>query len=182
MTEALRVERLRWHELSDAARDALERRLKGLYGAESDEAAFDNLAVDKQQALLLLTNRLRELALWDSVRRVENVYGTGGVGMNFRAWPELAAGLQRRKDFTTVFAAHRDNAGGFLERGRSRASLHFLYRNAGELKLWAVHFDLYNPWSSPVNALRHLVHEKMRGETPDWRVVRATLRQEGKLF
>ncbi|HEV7842307.1 MAG TPA: hypothetical protein VGO69_01350, partial [Pyrinomonadaceae bacterium] len=83
MTQALRVARLRWQELSDEARDALEQKLKGLYGAERDEAAFDNLVVDKQQALLLLTNRLRELALWASVRRVENVYGTGGVGMNF---------------------------------------------------------------------------------------------------
>lgn len=174
MTAALRAERLRWQELSDEARDALERKLEGLYGAGSDQAAFDNLAVDKQQALLILTNRLRQLALWDSVRLVENVYGTGGVGMNFLAWPELAAKLQSRKDFTTVFAAHRDNAGGFLERRRPRASLHFLYQSGGERR-WAVHFDLYNPWSSPANALRHLVHEKIRGETPDWRTVRSLL-------
>lgn len=174
MTAALRAKRLRWAELSDEARDALERKLKGLYGGESDAAAFDNLAVDKQQALLLLSNRLSELALWPSVRLVENVYGTGGVGMNFRAWPELATRLQSRKDFTTVFAAHRDNAAGFLERGRPQASLHFLYQDKGE-RLWSVHFDLYNLWSSPANALRHLVHEKIRGATPDWRTVRALL-------
>jgi hypothetical protein len=162
-------------------RGALEGKLKGLYGNERDEDAFDNLGVDKQQALLLLSGRLRELRLWSSVRWVENVYGVGGVGMNFRAWPELLSILRRRKDFTARFARHRDNAGGFLERGRPRGSLHFLYQ-AGAERLWAVHFDLYNPWSSPLGALRHLLYEKLRGETPDWRTVGAAFSPGGKLF
>lgn len=174
MSRELRVERFRWQELSSEVREQLERKLDGLDGARSSEEAFDNLVVDKQQALLLLMNRLQDLKLWDSVRRVENVYGRGGVGMNFSAWPELAAKLRERKDFTTRFARHRDSAGGFLERHRTRASLHFLYRDEGE-RLWAVHFDLYNPWSSTGNALRHLLYEKLRGLTPDWRAIRAAL-------
>jgi hypothetical protein len=182
VTEAAGGVRLRWLKLSHDVRDLLlARKLKGLYGAERDEDAFDNLDIDKQQALLLLAHRLNDLGLWDSVRRVENVYGMGGVGMNFRAWPGLLSGLQTRKDFTTLFAAHRDTAEGFIERARARVSLHFLCQDKEERR-WAVHFDLYNPWSSPANALRHLLYEKIRGTTPDWRAVRAAFRQEGKLF
>lgn len=168
---------LRWRELSDEVRDALGPGIKGLYDAASTEAAFDNLTVDKQQALLLLLGRLRELSLWQSVRRVENVYGEGGVGMNFTAWPDLLSELKRRKDFTSRFASHRDCAGGFIEKGRARGALHFLYQVEGGRTSWAVHFDLYNPWSSPLNAWRHLLYEKVRGVTPDWRVVRAALQR-----
>lgn len=165
---------LRWRELTLERRAALERKLEGLYGYERDEDAFDSLSVDKQQALLLLARRWRDLKLWDAVRRVTNVYGEGGVGMNFTAWPLLESTLRRRGDFTRWFAAHGDTAGGFLERGRQRASLHILYvEDAG--RRWAAHFDLYNPWASPINAWRHLLHEKLRQETPDWRVIRAAL-------
>jgi hypothetical protein len=181
VTEAVDAKRLRWRELADDVQEALGLRLKGLYGGSGADVAFDNLALDKQQALLLLTQRLQELGLWDSVRRVENVYGTGGVGMSFRAWPELAAKLDRRRDFTRRFARHRDNAGGFLERGRRLASLHFLYEDRGE-RLWAVHFDLYNPWSSPANIWRHLFYEKILGVTPDWRTIRAAFRPDGGFF
>lgn len=174
MIEDLPLKRLRWQELSGEVQSPLEGKLKGLYDAGRDEEAFDNLEIDKQQSLLLLMHRLRELELWSAVRRVENVYGVGGVGMNFRAWPELASALQGRKDFTARFARHRDNQGGFLERGRSSASLHFLYTDRGERR-WAVHFDLYNPWSSPGNAWRHLLYEKLKGVTPDWRAVRSAL-------
>lgn len=174
MIGALPAKRLTWHELSAEAREALEGKLLGLYGAARDEEAFDNLTVDKQQALLLLAHRLGELGLWRVVRRVENVYGTGGVGMNFSAWPELAQALHSRKDFTTRFARHKDNAGGFLERRVIHASLHFLYTDSGARR-WAAHFDLYNPWSSPVNALRHLFYEKLKGHRPDWRAVRKLL-------
>lgn len=171
------IERLRWQKLPCGVRDALEGKLKRLYGARRDEEAFDSLGVDKQQALLLLTHRLMDLSLWEAVRSVENVYGTGGVGMNFRAWPGLVSELRRRRDFTTLFAGHRGNAGGFLERGRARASLHFLYRDEGEERLWAAHFDLYNPWSSVMGALLHLLYERIRGETPGWREIRAVFRQ-----
>lgn len=182
MTERARLEKIRWRELSDTVRDALSGKIRGLYGVQSSESAFDSLAVDKQQALLLLMRRLRELSLWEPVRRVENVYGEGGVGMNFIAWPVLRSELRRRRDFTSRFAAHRQNAAGFMERGRGLGSLHFLYQPEGGQRVWGVHFDLYNPWSSPLNAGRHLFYEKMRGVTPDWRVIGAALRREGKLY
>jgi hypothetical protein len=166
---------LRWRELSSDARAALERKLEGLYGHERDESAFDSLAVDKQQALLILMRRLRELKLWDTVRRVENVYGEGGTGMNFIAWPLLESTLRRRNDFTAWFATHGDTNGGFIERGRTRAALHILYVEGEQQRRWAAHFDLYNPWTSPLNAWRHLLHEKLRRETPGWLVIRSAL-------
>jgi hypothetical protein len=182
VTVASRAERVYWREIPDEARDELEGRIKGLYGAASSEAAFDNLTIDKQQALILFLRRLCELGLWESVRRVENVYGEGGVGMNFTAWPVLVSELRRRKDFTARFAAHKDNDGGFIELGRRRASLHFLYQGEGERRRWGVHFDLYNPRASLGGAWRHLLHEKIGGATPDWRAVRTVFRLERKLY
>lgn len=165
---------LRWQELPEATRAALARKLEGLYGQARDEAAFDALAPDKQQALLALLRRFRELGFWEAVRRIENVYGEGGVGMNFKAWPVLLSMLRERADFTTLFANHPGNTGGFLERKKLCASLHFLFID-GEERQWAVHFDLYNPWASPLNAWRHLLHEKLRGETPDWKAINTFL-------
>ncbi|HEX8746041.1 MAG TPA: hypothetical protein VF717_02520 [Pyrinomonadaceae bacterium] len=179
---AARAERIYWRDISDELRDELRGRIKSLYGAATSEAAFDNLTIDKQQALILFLRRLRELGLWESVRRVENVYGEGGVGMNFTAWPGLVSELRRRKDFTARFAAHRDNAGGFIELGRREASLHFLYQGEAERRRWGAHFDLYNPWSSLGGAWRHLLREKMGGATPDWRTVRTVFRRERKLY
>lgn len=165
---------LRWTDLPAASRAALTGKLAGLYGAEGDAAAFDALAVDKQQALLLLAARLRRLDLWHAVKRIENVYGLGGVGMNFAAWPVLASALRRHKSFTPRFAGHKDTAGGFLEIGRPRAALHFLYTEDTERR-WAVHFDWHGPLASPLSALRHLYYEKWRRATPDWRAIRAAL-------
>ena len=125
------VEPLSWRGLPQNAREALERKLEGLYGRERDEDAFNALAVDKQQALLLLLRRFAELRLWDAVRRVENVYGEGGVGMNFSAWPMLKSRLENRPDFTSWFARHKDTAGGFLERYRKRGMLHLLFVDNG---------------------------------------------------
>jgi hypothetical protein len=161
---------LRWQGLSPRTREAFEGRLEGLYGQPSDEGAFDALAVDKQQALLIIARRFYELDLWSIVRRIENVYGEGGVGMNFVPWPVLKSTLEQRKDFTQRFARHRDTSGGFLETGVGRASLHVLYVD-GETRRWAAHFDLYNPWASPLNAWRHLLNEKLRGYRPDWRAI-----------
>jgi hypothetical protein len=166
--------RLNWRELNEDARRALRGKLKGLYGHDGDESAFDALAVDKQQALLILVRRLRELKLWDTVRRVENVYGEGGTGLNFAAWPLLESTLRKRSDFTSRFARHGDTTGGFLERGKALAALHILYVDQGKRR-WAAHFDLYNPWASPANAWRHLLHEKLRHETPGWRAIRSAL-------
>ena len=168
-----RARALRWGELPEGTRAALARRLRGLYGGTGDAEVFDALAVDKQQALLILARRLVELKLWDAVRRVENVYGEGGVGMRFLAWPFLRSALGRRRAaFSTWFATHRDTSLGFIERGRRLGSLHVLHC---EGCYWEAHFDLYNPWASPANAWRHLLHEKIRREVPDWRTIGAAL-------
>jgi hypothetical protein len=155
-------------------REALDQRLAGLYGQAGDEDAFDALAVDKQQALLLLAQRFLELDLWDGVQRVENVYGLGGVGMSFIARPRLKSSLVNHRAFTGHFARHRRTTGGFRERRRPCAALHLLYVEQ-ESCCWMAHFDLYNPWSTPLNAWRHLWYEKLRGQTPDWRTIKATM-------
>ena len=160
-------QKAKWADLPAEVQEGLAGRLNGLYGQTDDAAAFNSLAVDKQNALLILFARLSELGLWDSVRRVENVYGEGGVGMNFKAWPMLVSTLERRNEFTSRFAKHGDTAGGFMEKGSNVGSLHFLYQDGAE-RAWGVHFDLYNPWSSPLNAWRHLRDEKLSGYTPDW--------------
>jgi hypothetical protein len=166
---------LRWRELSADTRLALDGRLKGLYERTTDESAFDALALDKQQALLILLRRFRELNLWETVRRIENVYGLGGVGMNFAVWPFIKSTLERRADFTSWFARHSNTDGGWIERSRGRASLHVLYVEEGKERRWAAHFDLYNPWASPMNAWRHLLNEKLRHYTPDWRAIGSSL-------
>lgn len=166
--------RLKWRTLPRSLRAALDRKLEGMYGGANDESVFDQLAIDKQQALLILVRRFLILRLWEMVRRVENVYGEGGVGMNFRAWPCVKSTLERRGDFTTWFANHRDTSCGFIERGTRHAALHILCSDSKERR-WAAHFDLYNPLASPLNAWRHLLHEKFRGETPGWQVIGASL-------
>ncbi len=167
---------LRWRELAPDVCDALRGRLAGLWGATDAAAAFDNLASDKQQALLLLLRRMRALDLWSVVRRVTNVYGEGGVGMAFDAWPVLASTLARRRDFTHRFARHGDTTGGFYERGRAAGVLHFLYVDApGAARAWQVHFDLYSPVHSPASLLRHLRREFVGRYTPDWRAIAAVL-------
>jgi hypothetical protein len=163
--------RLLWQELPEPLRSALERKLEGLYGGKSDETVFDALAVDKQRALLILARRFLELKLWAAVRRIENLYGEGGVGMHFIAWPFLRSTLAGRKDFSSLFAGHHKTTGGFIERGAGSVALHLLYRDDKERRSWEAHFDLYNPWSSPLNAWRHLLREKVRGETPGWRAI-----------
>ncbi|MGH9900849.1 MAG: hypothetical protein ACRD68_03315 [Pyrinomonadaceae bacterium] len=168
----------RWADLTGDVRAALGKRLDGLYGCDGDEEAFDALAVDKQQALLLFVSRLSCLKLWRAVLRVENVYGTGGVGMNFTARPSLMRALRLRRDFTGLFASHRDSRGGFRERRRASAALHFLYSDGEGGRRWSVHFDLHNPLASPSGAWRHLFYEEFSGVTPDWRAVRAAFGNE----
>jgi hypothetical protein len=84
---------LKWSNLAEKLRAGLERKLEGLYGRASDESAFNQLSVDKQQALLILARRFLDLKFWVAVRRIENLYGEGGVGMNFLAWPYLKSTL-----------------------------------------------------------------------------------------
>ena len=76
---------LLWKDLAADVRDAIAGKLTGLWGAVSDEAAFDNFAIDKQQALLIIASRMRAKELWHVVNKIDNVYGEGGVGC-FSAW------------------------------------------------------------------------------------------------
>lgn len=165
---------LSWSELPEALRADLAGKLENLYGHADDESAFDALAVDKQQALLLFAARLRDLNLWPEIESIENVYGLGGVGLNIKARRTLTSTLAAHARFSSRFAAHGDTAGGFFETGRARAALHFL-RMRGDAPLWSVHFDLHAPTATVRSLLRHFWHEKWRGETPDWRAIKAAL-------
>lgn len=162
---------LRWRELPDRARHDLTGKLVGLWGATSDETAFDALTEDKQQALLLILRRMQDKDLWHLVRSIDNVYGEGGVGIGFNAWPFIQSTLSRRRDFTRRFANHRDTQGGFYEKGRADAVLHFLFQE-GNPRKWYVHFDLYSPVHSFGSAAKHLRHEFLGKVCPDWRIIK----------
>jgi hypothetical protein len=166
----LREAPISWSDLSVETRESLTGRLVGLWGAESDQAAFDSWPVDKQQAMLQLLMRMKEKELWHLVRQVTNVYGEGGVGLQFAAWPMIESTLRRREDFTTRFANHKDTSGGFYERLRDQVVLHFLFQE-GNPRTWYVHFDLYSPVHSVGSALKHLRHEFLGKLKPDWRVI-----------
>jgi hypothetical protein len=170
---------LLWKDLAFETRDQLTGKLNGLYGAIEDEGAFNSLSIDKQQALLLLQRRLNEKELWHTVRRIENVYGEGGVGMAFKAWPMLESTLRRRRDFTKLFARHRRTSGGFYERGTPRAALHFIFQKGTPVR-WFVHFDLHNPVFSPRSFGRHLCFEVLGTMKPDWRQIKASLQRQAR--
>jgi len=178
MVEAGKFEpRLKWSELSPGVKDALGGKLKGLWGAVSDAEAFDSWEVDKQQALLLCLRRMQAKGVWDVVQQITNVYGQGGVGLQFFAWPVVESTLARRSDFTRRFANHKDTSGGFYEKNRGEAVLHFLYQE-GTPRTWYVHFDLYSPVDSVGSALKHLRHEFIGKITPDWRMISKCLNAE----
>ena len=161
---------LTWADLPDVTKELLTGKLAGLWSAPSDAAAFDSWPLDKKQALLLLLNRMQAKGLWHLVKRVTNVYGEGGVGLEFQAWPMIESTLARRRDFTRRFANHKDTSGGFYERERGQAILHFLFEE-GEPRRWHVHFDLYSPVHSPASAWKHMRHEFMGKVKPDWRMI-----------
>lgn len=166
---------LRWRDLSPDTRQALTGKLAGLWGAASDEHGFNSFSVDKQQALLLILRRVRARALWHVVKKIENVYGEGGAGVGFSAWPWTESTLAHRRDFTRLFANHKDTSGGFYEKGRSEAVLHFLYQE-GSPRRWYVHFDLYSPVYSLSSALRHFRREVLGNIKPDWRMIQQCLK------
>ena len=161
---------LKWRELPADLREALTGKLIGLWGAPDDEQAFNSLAVDKQQALLLILRRMRSQDLWHVVKRIDNIYGEGGVGIGFAAWPLIKTTLSSRKNFTSLFANHKDTDGGFYEKGRPDAVLHFLYQE-GNPRRWYVHFDLYSPVHSVSSAMNHLRHEFLGKIRPDWQMI-----------
>lgn len=162
---------LTWSHLREDTRAALSGKLNGLFGWLRTDEVFDSLAVNRQQALLLLLRRCQELRLWDTVRLISNIYGEGGVGIEFVAWPLLRSTLERRRGFTRLLAGHRNNEGGFRERKKTPGpALHVvMVENANHL--WAAHFDLYDPLSSVVNLWRHIYREGWRRELPGWRQI-----------
>ncbi len=168
---------LQWADLSRETKEFLKGRLAGLWGAETDEAAFDSCTPDKKYALLLLLKRMRAKELWHLVKRIDNVYGEGGVGLQFEAWPMIEATLARRDDFTRRFANHKDTSGGFYEKGRPEAVLHFLFQE-GQPRKWYVHFDLHSPVHSLGSAWKHLRHEFMSKTKPDWRRIAKSLNMQ----
>jgi hypothetical protein len=161
---------LTWTTLPAETRWLLSGKLAGLWNTPSDAAAFDSWALDKKQAMLLFVDRLNAKDLWNLVKRVTNVYGEDGVGLDFEAWPMIESTLSRRRDFTRVFANHHDRDGGFYEKERENAILHFLFTE-GEPRRWHVHFDLYSPVHSPQSALKHVRHEMLGKMRPDWRTI-----------
>ncbi len=162
---------IKWNALAAETRAALAGKLSGLYGWSVENEIFDALEPERQQALLLLMRRFQELSLWDTVRRITNVYGRGGVGMDFEAWPLLRATLRRRRNFTSLMAGHRNNQGGFREkRANAGPSLHVVMV-AVERAQWAAHFDHYNPVQSLSSFWRHIYYESFRGKLPGWRDV-----------
>ena len=165
---------LLWTDLSRETKELLKGKLAGLWGAENDQSAFDSWAIDKKYALLLLLKRMRVKELWYLVRRVTNVYGEGGVGLQFEAWPMIEWTLLRRSDFTRRFANHKDTSGGFYEKGRAEAVLHFLFKE-GQPRTWYVHFDLHSPVHSPGSAWKHLRYEFLSKTKPDWRTIAKSL-------
>jgi len=161
---------LTWADVSDETKQLLSGKLAGLWGAATDAAAFDSWPIDKQQALLLLLQRMHCKKLWHLVKKVTNVYGEGGVGLQFEAWPMIESTLARRQDFTRLLANHKDTTGGFYEKQRAAAVLHFLFQE-GNPRTWYVHFDLHSPVHSPVSAWKHLRHEFASKVKPDWRII-----------
>jgi hypothetical protein len=161
---------LKWVDLAETTRELLTGKLTGLWGAPTDAAAFDSWPIDKQQGMLLLLHRMEEKGLWRLVRRITNVYGEGGVGLQFLAWPMIESTLSRRRDFTRLMANHKDTSGGFYETKRGDAVLHFLFQE-GEPRTWYVHFDLYSPVHSPGSAFKHFRHEFLGKVKPDWRMI-----------
>lgn len=161
---------MRWRTLPIDIREDISGKLAGLWGAPTDEAAFDGLAEDKQQALLLVYRSMQAKGLWHLIKRIDNVYGQGGVGISFEAWPLIRSTLSRRKDFTRLFANHGDTTGGFYEKGRPNAVLHFLYQDGSPPK-WYVHFDLYSPVHSLRSCTQHFWHEFFRKVTPDCKMI-----------
>ena len=178
MTSAIQVPAT-WAELPEVVRSHLEGKLAGLYGHDEDETAFAAVPQDKREALVLLMRRLMGLELWKSVGKIGNVYGRGGVGMYFSATSDLESELGSRRDFTRKFARHRDNSGGFLERNRRRASLHFLYiDNSGGGRDWHVHLDFYGPMGPFLSIAQHLYYERWQKFRPDWQIMKRYVTEE----
>ena len=175
MTEEGGALALGWAELPAETRAQLAGRLAGLYGHGTDESAFDSLAEDKRQALQIFVRRFARFGLWHAVERVTNVYGEGGVGIEFVTREGFHESLGSHPRFSPRFAGHGGPTDlGYYEKQRARAALHFLRMRADPSR-WAAHFDEHGPLGGPVSLLRHIWHEVVRGRTPGWRVIQTAL-------
>lgn len=171
------VGQLKWPDLHEGTRTALRGKLNGLFGWSQTDEVFNSLAINRQQALLLLLGRFQDLKLWDAVRSITNVYGDGGVGFEFIAWPFLRVTLGGRPGFTKLLAGHRNNQGGFRERKKSAGpALHVVMVDRAN-NLWAAHFDLYDPLASVLDLWRHIYREGWRNQLPSWRQIGGPLKQ-----
>jgi hypothetical protein len=168
---------LTWNQLHENTKAALGHKLDGLFGWARTDEVFDSLAVNRQQALLLSLRRLQDRQLWDSVRIITNVYGEGGVGIEFTAWPGLRAKLARREDFTSLLAGHRNNEGGFRERRDGGGPALHVVMVEMAARRWAAHFDLYDPLSSLTDLWRHVYLEGWRHQVPDWRQIGGPIKE-----
>lgn len=168
---------LAWEQLKPSTRHLLAGKLDKLYGHTRAAAAFNALVEDKQQALLLLLRRFLELDLWPHVRQIENVYGEGGVGMNFAAWPSFHETLRWHRDISPRLAKRPGFEGGFRELRVQHGGLHILYRGRGTEQRWDAHFDCYNPLFSLANTARHVWHEVIKKQPPSWHQVHGWLHQ-----
>jgi len=167
---------LTWVQLQTSTKAALSGKLNGLFGWPRTDEVFDSLEVNRQQALLLLLRRLQDCNLWEYVRVISNVYGEGGVGIEFTAWPGLRAALSRRRNFTGRLAGHRNNEGGFRERRKDGPVLHVVMVEMAERR-WAAHFDFYDPLSGPSGLWRHIYRESWRRELPSWHHIGGPIRE-----
>ena len=168
-----------WTELPESIRCSLQGKLAGLYGYAEDATAFAAMAQDKRETLVLLMRRLVGLDLWKGVGKIVDVYGQGGVGMYFSATSDLDSALRSRSNFSRKFARHRHNSGGFLERNRRRAALHFLYIDNGRgTRDWHVHLDFYGPIGSFFSTTQHLYYERWQKFRPDWQVMKEFVTEE----
>lgn len=168
------VDLVLWNNLPADVREALTGKLEGLWEHLSDESLFNSCLIDQQQTLLILVSRLLAKDLWQVIQKVNNVWGKHGVGIDFTPVDGVDAMLKGRKDFTTFMANHKGTTGGFYEKGRRDAILHFIYTD-GTPQKWAVHFDLYSPVHSPVSIYKHLRHEFFGQLFPDWRMIKERL-------
>lgn len=168
-----------WTELPESIRRGLRGKLTGVYGSGDDETAFAAATQDKREALVLLMRRLTGIDLWKHVGKIVDVYGEGGVGMYFSAASDLRSALRSRSDFSRMFARHGDNSGGFLERNRRRAALHFLYIDSSDgNRDWHVHLDFYGPIGSLFSIAQHLYYERWQKFIPNWEIMKEFVTEE----
>lgn len=106
-----------WKGLSGDVQEALAGKLSGLWGAASDEDAFNGCVVDKQQTLLLMTSRLQAKDLWQQIQKIINVWGEHGVGIDFSPADGVEAMFRARKISRALWQTTKTQPADFTKRG-----------------------------------------------------------------